>query len=277
MARNHVTVALSGDGGDELFGGYSRYLVDRRRSWVDLLPLRLRRATFGQLADRLSPDAYGVNFIRGLACARPERYLNSITTTLNPASGGIASSELFDAVSWDQIAEPFLQAFERAQGRDFSSRLMYVDLKTYLPDDVLTKVDRMSMAHSLEVRVPLLDHRVAEFAVSLPASYKIRRHRTKRILLEAMGHRLPEPIYRRPKQGFALPLAPWFKAGLRDWVNRVPGLSGELGHILNPMAVERLVQEHLVGRRDHGTALWKLIVLIEWERWIRSQVRPSGS
>ncbi len=275
LARTRVTVALSGDGGDELFAGYTRYAVDRQRRWAEWIPLPLRRHTFGALADRLGPGAYGVNLLRTLASDRQARYLSSISSPLDPHIGGLAAREYFASLRWEDVAGPFLDAFDRARSRDFTTRLMYVDLKTYLPDDILTKVDRMSMAHSLEVRPPFLDHRVVEFAMRLPVRYKLAWSRSKRVLLRALHGRLPAECWQRPKQGFALPLAPWFKAALRDRLHAVAHYHGRLGRLLNPAGVQRLAHEHLTGRRDHADVLWKLLVLEEWDRWSRADTGAS--
>src|SRR5438093_89984 len=267
LARSRVTVALSGDGADELFGGYTRYDVARQLRWVDLIPLDLRRHTLDALADRIGPGAYGANRLRTLACDRRVRYLHSLSSPLDPRRGGLLSEDYFASLDPEELAAPFLLAFERARHRDFTTQLMYVDLKTYLQDDILTKVDRMSMAHSLEVRPPFLDHRLVEFAMSLPARYKLQGSRSKRILVHAMRGRLPPETWHRPKHGFALPLAPWFKTALRDRLNAITQYDRSLGALLNPEAVRRLVHEHLSGRRDHADVLWKLLVLLEWERW----------
>jgi asparagine synthase (glutamine-hydrolysing) len=273
MARRHVTVALSGDGGDELFAGYTRYLVDRRRRWVDSLPLALRGPVFRTLTRALPAGTYGVNLLRTLAHDRTNRYLDHISALLDPRVGGIASAELFDGIRWVDVAQPFLEAFARVRHRDFSTQLMYVDLQTYLPDDILTKVDRMSMMHSLEVRPPFLDHPLVEFAVSLPSSFKIDGGRTKKVLREAAGDMLPAVIGNRGKQGFAMPLAPWFKVDLRCELERLARWEGPLSWSVDRDARRRLVTEHLRGRRDHSHILWRMLFLMGWEAWGHDPVK----
>ncbi len=277
MARRHVTVALSGDGGDELFAGYTRYLVDRRRRWVDSIPLALRGPVFRTLTRALPAGTYGMNLLRALAHDRTNRYLHDISAHLDPRSGGIASAELFDGIQWVDVVQPFLKAFERVRHRDFTTQLMYVDLQTYLPDDILTKVDRTSMMHSLEVRPPFLDHPLVEFAVSLPGSLKIDGGRTKKVLREAAGDMLPAVIGNRGKQGFAMPLAPWFKVDLRSELDRLARWEGPLSWSVDRDARRRMVTEHLRGRRDHSHILWRMLFLMAWEDWSRdlAKTRPA--
>ncbi len=270
MARTRVTVALSGDGGDELFAGYTRYQVERRRGWIDHIPAAFRRHTLGALARFLPPGAHGVNLLDALARDHRGRYLKNISTILDPARGGIASAELFREVHWEELAAPFLAEFYRVRHRDPVTQLAYVDLKTYLPDDILTKVDRMSMAHSLETRPPLLDHPLVEFAMSLPIGFKMQNGTTKRILRQAVGHLLPNAVLDRGKQGFGMPLLPWFKTDLRSLLDEIGDWQSSLSELLDRDGMRRIVREHSRGRRDHSTALWKIVTLMQWERALMS-------
>jgi asparagine synthase (glutamine-hydrolysing) len=166
--------------------------------------------------------------------------------------------------------------FARFTGLPWHAQLMHFDFETYLPEDILTKVDRMSMAHSIESRVPLLDNQVVEFAARVPASLKIRRGRRKHLLKEAAAGLLPPHILDRPKQGFAVPVSAWFRGGLRDLFCDV---------LLSPRArqrgyfetrfLERLVREHVAGRRDHSARLWALLMFELWHQQYLDS--PQGS
>src|SRR5437667_7392737 len=196
---------------------------------------------------RLSPEQAHVYWNGTFSCAEKSTLLQSTVST--------AFSSILGELREKTAADGDLASY------------LWFDQKYFLPDDILTKVDRMSMAHSLEVRPPFLDHRLVEFAMSLPARYKLQGSRSKRILVHVMRGRLPPETWHRPKHGFALPLAPWFKTALRDRLNAITQYDRSLGALLNPEAVRRLVHEHLSGRRDHADVLWKLLVLLEWERW----------
>jgi asparagine synthase (glutamine-hydrolysing) len=154
--------------------------------------------------------------------------------------------------------------FETAAGRDFLTQMTIVDLSTYLPGDILTKVDRASMAVSLEARVPLLDHHLVEFAVSLPASLKMRDGSGKWILRRAIEGLVPQDVLSRPKQGFTLPLRQWFRGPLRARIERLSDENTRIAEYVEPSAVGRLVQEHVSGRRDNYSWLWRLLVLENW-------------
>ena len=155
-------------------------------------------------------------------------------------------------------------SFADAGGHDFLTQMMLVDLHTYLPGDILTKVDRASMANSLEARVPLLDHKLVEFAMSLPSSLKVRDGTGKWILRQAITDLVPASVLDHPKQGFAVPLRGWFRKELR---HRVDGLMNErcaIYEFVDPRDVRHLALEHRVGRRDHSSALWRLLALELW-------------
>jgi asparagine synthase (glutamine-hydrolysing) len=154
--------------------------------------------------------------------------------------------------------------FNEAEDRDFLTQMTIVDLFTYLPGDILTKVDRASMAVSLEARVPLLDHHLVEFAVSLPASLKMREGSGKWILRRAIDGIVPPDVLTRPKRGFTLPLRDWFRGPLRSRVERLADERNLVVEFVEPGAVRRLVNEHMTGRKDHYTWLWRLLALEAW-------------
>ncbi|OLB91764.1 MAG: asparagine synthase (glutamine-hydrolyzing) [Actinobacteria bacterium 13_2_20CM_2_66_6] len=258
LARQQVTVSLSGDGGDELFGGYTRYLDALRRPTVPAWGRSLLR-TVGHALPHIAP---GRGRLLDRARSREAAYAGSVGLPLPPIDGGIAAARLVprDGEFDDVLAD----AFKAAGARDFVSQMMLVDVATYLPGDILTKVDRASMAVSLEARVPLLDHALVEFALGLPADWKIRDGTGKRIFRRAIRGLVPSEVLEHPKLGFAVPLGPWFRGPLRHRIDRLAIADGGLYDFLDRPAVRRLVREHLMRRRDHSTALWRALVLHLW-------------
>lgn len=259
LARRDVKVVLSGDGGDELFGGYTRYLEHL------LLGSALPRALSVPLragARRLPQSAPGRNRLLDMARSFRGRYMGRVADPLDAAEGGVARANLVsEAGAWDRLLD---DAFDATAGRDAASQLMLVDLLTYLPGDILTKVDRMTMAVSLEARVPVLDHELAEFAATLPSHLKIRSGTGKWILRRALAGLLPEFVFSKKKQGFGIPLKPWFRGPLSGRVRNLLREGNDLHEFVEPAAVQRVVTEHQSGRRDHSPMLWKLLVLQLW-------------
>jgi asparagine synthase (glutamine-hydrolysing) len=272
LARERVTVVLSGDGGDELFGGYDTYLAERAERIARKLPGPLRRFGLAALA-ALPPTAQKkglLNRLRRFAeGARMEPGLGHLRWML--FLDGAQRAELYDdgplaAADPEQTLEPFRRHAEASAAPDPITRAMYVDLKTYLVDDILVKVDRMSMAVSLEARVPLLDHRVVEYAASLELDAKLSGVRTKRLLRRAMAGLLPAATRARGKQGFSIPMKNWLRGELKPMLLDTLSESRvrRRGWFAYP-AVERLVREHLSGSADHAHRLWSLLLV---ERWL---------
>ena len=277
IARRHVTVVLSGDGGDELFGGYDRYLPHPRVEQFDRLPVPGRQALAGAVWPLLPHGVPGKNFLRHVARDDNGRYLDSISLFHDDEKAALYSTEVRAALGHASAQAALAKHFDRFAALSPHSRMMRFDFETYLPEDVLTKVDRMSMAHSIESRVPLLDNEVIEFAASLPASMKIRDGRRKHILKEAIRGLVPEHILTRKKQGFGVPLGVWFKGGLTDVFADVLGSprARQRGYF-QPAFIDRLVQEHLSGRRDHTLRLWQLLVFELWHRHYVDAPEPAG-
>ena len=270
LARRDVTVALSGDGGDELFGGYTRYFeINGARP----LP-RVARTMLRSVALRLPHVAYGRNRLLSLGRTMRGRYAGTVALPAREAEGGL----LREAIA--RRALPFENTldrwFEDSPARDFMTQLMMVDVQSYLPGDILTKVDRMSMAHSLEARVPLLDHRIAEFALSLPPSLKFRDGVGKWVLRRALGDRVPAGVFTRPKQGFDVPLRDWFRGPLAHRLAALADHSSGIYEFIEPRAVRRVVDEHRSGRRDHARTIWRVLMLDHWMRLLAAGafVRP---
>jgi asparagine synthase (glutamine-hydrolysing) len=267
-AREHVTVALSGDGGDELWAGYARHRVE-------LGEHRFRRVLgpasgiVGQAARAVPLRVKGARSLRHLA-APPARAL-----ALKHEYGMFDQSErrrLYSSGFRSSVghADPlaaFDAHYEACQSGDPLDRAMYVDVHTYLHDDVLTKVDRMSMAVSLESREPLLDHRLLEFAARVPAALKLRDGVSKYLLRRLLARRLPSPILARRKQGFAAPIGTWLRGPLQPMLQDLVGSRRSLERgVFEPVEVRRLLDEHHRGRADHEHRLWQLLMLELWFR-----------
>ncbi len=264
LARAHVTVALSGDGGDELFAGYNRYRWFARLAHLRPVPGWLRRAAGGALT-RLPPglvDRAG----RAAGLAGAGRRVHKLAAMLGATTPEAA---LEAAVTrWRGLGpEPEETARPAAEGLDPVGQMQLMDLAAYLPDDILTKVDRASMAHALEVRVPFLDHRVVRAAFELAPELKLRGGRTKWILRRMLEKRLPKSLIDRPKQGFEIPVEDWLRGRLRPWAEGLMAETdweGRLG--LDPAPLRAAWSAHLAGRADHGDRLWTVLMLAAWAR-----------
>ena len=277
LARKHVTVALSGDGGDEMFGGYRRYrmhlMEERMRAAV---PSGLRRPLFGTLG-RLYPKAdWAPRVLRakttfeGIARSSVEAYFHSVSILRSPMREQLFSDRLRAELAGYDAEEVFRRHAARADTDDPLALIQYLDIKTYLVGDINTKVDRASMAHSLEVREPLMDHTMVEWLATLPSSLKIQGQEGKVLLKKAMEPYLSNDILYRPKMGFAVPLARWFRGPLRQRVRDAilgPRLA-QTGWFQRPY-LEHLVEAHQSGARDYSAPLWTLLM---FEAFLRQVV-----
>jgi len=267
IARQHVTVVLSGDGGDELFGGYDRYIPHHRVAAFDRLSPVSLRPVAGTVARWLPHGARGKNFLRHIGRDERGRYLDAIRFFADDEKTALLSSDVLAEMGVQSAESRLAQHFDGAEDLPWASQMMRFDAVTYLPEDVLTKVDRMSMAHSIESRVPLLDNEVISFASSLPAALKIRNGRRKHILKEVAVTLLPRDLLDRPKQGFGVPLGVWFQGKLRDiFSDTLLSDRARSRGYFQPRFVERLMHEHLSGTRDHSLRLWQLVVFERWHR-----------
>ena len=274
MARRHVTVVLSGDGGDELFGGYDRYLPHPRVAAFDRFSPRVLRRLAAFAADRLPHGARGKNFLRHVGRNEQGRYLDAIRFFGADEKPALLTPELRRAIDGPDAETRMARHFARLAPLPWPSQMMRFDAETYLPEDILTKVDRMSMAHSIESRVPLLDNDVIAFAASLPAAMKIKNGRRKHVLKEVAATLLPRDIIDRKKQGFGVPLGAWFRGHLRElFADTLLSPTAMQRGYFQPAFVNRIVTEHLKGTRDHTLRLWQLLV---FERWNREYVDRRG-
>ncbi len=254
MARQEVTVALSGDGGDEMFAGYDRYALAMQRRRYDGIPQWAGNFYRQKVHQTLPAGFYGRNFAWNASLNLRDRYLDSVTyLPARDRDRSIFSQDFLAAA--DRLPDPlqqFRNYYDQAPADpDEMSRLLYLDTKTYLPGDILTKVDRMSMAASLEVRVPMLDQEFVEWAAALPVEWKFRKS-TRKYLLKRLAERLgiPSKLLNRPKQGFQLPLEEWFRGELKQKFLSILTESRTLQRgYYRPEAVRTLVDEHVRGRR----------------------------
>lgn len=268
LAREYVTVVLSGDGGDELFGGYTRYQVDRKRSKLSRLPRVVRERMMRPVSANLPHGAWGRNYLRNVSLDPLDRYIDSISifTELNKLA--LYSDDLKRRVAEGPIGTTMFRSYAASvETGDALDPLLYLDSKTYLPGDILTKVDRMSMAASLEARVPLLDHKLIEFVTRIPASLKMKGLETKYLFKRAMRGLVPDEILERPKQGFGVPMQEWINRQLRGRIHDTltEQRTRERG-LFDADYVNVLLGEHERGRRDHAPALWSLLMLELWYR-----------
>ena len=276
LAREHVTVALTGEGGDELFGGYRRYPAAR---WLR----RLRAATGGLIAPALAPAAALPRFrrIKKLMQASAvkddvARYATFLTTFTKDGLRELLDARLQAAVESYDALEGYRRYFNDARAADEMNQYMHVDIKTWLPDTYLEKVDKTSMAVSLEARVPLLDYRLVELAMTIPSSYKIRGGVTKKVLRDAVRDLLPDRTMTKPKHGFAVPTDPWFRGELREFAHGVltDRTTRQRGYF-NPAEVERLWSDHQSGREVRDAHLWLLLNFELWAREYLDQRRAA--
>lgn len=268
LAREHVKVVLSGDGGDELFAGYTRYGIDGRRSGFARLPRLVREGLMQPLSHRLPHSTLGRNYLYNIALDPMHRYLDSISF-FGSLSKSYLYTDGFRAQLKGQIsaASLFQNLWVRVAGREPLDKLLYLDSKMYLPGDILTKVDRMSMAVSLEARVPLLDHKLIEFVTRIPASMKMKGSETKHIFKRAVRGLVPDEILDRSKQGFGLPIQKWINHELRSYIRDVlmDQRTRERGYFKQDY-VTLLFEEHDRKRRDHTGELWTLFMFELWHR-----------
>ncbi|MFM1918958.1 MAG: hypothetical protein RLZZ303_592 [Candidatus Hydrogenedentota bacterium] len=259
LARERVTVALSGDGGDELFAGYTwlRHTLLSREAARIPAPLRNAMRTLLGAAPGSARAGQARRFLADAGLPLREAFRRRLTLFDAPARQRL----LGRALDWD----PFGEAWDAARTVDERDRMLAVDTALYLPDDVLAKVDRMSMAHALEVRVPLLDHRIVEFAASLPFALKLSGGESKRVAKEAFRNVLPPPVLRQRKRGFAIPIDAWFRGGLgQRYRERILESEAPLKHLADIELARALFQEHQSGQASHGHRLWSLLVLNEF-------------
>jgi asparagine synthase (glutamine-hydrolysing) len=288
MTRRHVTVALSGDGGDELFAGYNRYkLATQFWRGLSLMPRPVRQGIAASIT-AVSPERWSRLLSPLPARLRPSQIgdkLHKLASVLRLEDPGALYRRL--VTHWEPetlmpgVPEPHGVLWDpsvAAEFPDLLSRMQFLDLVTYLPDDILTKVDRASMAVALEARVPLIDHRVVEFAWRLPRDTKIRNGQSKWLLRQVLYRHVPRELVERPKMGFGIPLGEWLRGPLRDWAEHLLDEQRlrEAG-LLDAARVRQAWAEHLSGHRNWQYLLWDVLMLEAWrERWMASEAAPEA-
>jgi asparagine synthase (glutamine-hydrolysing) len=276
MARRKVTVALSGDGGDETFAGYvRRYGMTRLEDgFRRRLPGWFRAGVLGPAArfypraDTLPRPLRLKRFLGNLSRSFEEAYVRDMSFCFSADQKRLLYADgVRTAMGHFDASEVLGRHIATYHGDDPVTRAQYVDIKTYLPEDILVKVDRMSMAHSLEVRAPILDHKLMEFAARLPSSWKLRGSESKYVFKKMNEDRLPADVLYRKKQGFSIPLASWLRGDLREYARETlfsPGAA--LADYFEGRTVRRLWEGHQSGREDNATPLWSLLMFGLWRR-----------
>jgi asparagine synthase (glutamine-hydrolysing) len=277
IARQHVTVALGGDGGDENFAGYRRYFFDAMENRLRAqLPASIRSGIFGPLGRWYPGLAWAPRVFRAKAtfqslARKPlEGYFNSISVFRPDEKFNLFLEGFRNQLKDYDSIEVLRHHYNRANTEDLLSRIQYVDIKTYLPDDILTKVDRASMAVSLEVRAPLLDHRLMEMLARIPSSLKLRGREGKYIFKKAMEPTLSRDILYRRKQGFAVPLAHWFRNELKEMARAA--IFDAPDGILDLQYLKKIWTEHQRGTFDRSAYLWAVLMFRKWQLGFASGV-----
>ena len=271
MTREHVTVALTGDAGDECFAGYPRYRAVKLGGWLDRVPGGLRRLA-GRLAGMLPASSEpktllrrAQKFARFLNCPPRERYLQWIAIFDHAAKLSLYSDDLREKLGGIDSLGVLDRHYDSFAGSDFVNATTFVDMQTYLPDDLLVKVDIATMCHSLEARSPFLDHKVVELAGRIPARLKLRGLGGKYILKRAFADLLPREIIRRPKMGFGVPIARWLRGELAPFAREVLLDKQAVDrNLFKRSAVQGMLDEHASGRADHACKLWSLLWFELW-------------
>lgn len=274
LARSQVTVAIAGDGGDEVFAGYEKYTTDATENRLrNKFPLVIRKKLFPLLANLLALS-------NATVCRKGKTLLTSLSH--DPAMGFYMTNSQIEDRQWQKLVKREVQtqlgdyhpsqitidAYNNADGPDHLAKILYTDMKTYLPGGILVKVDRMSMANSLEVRAPLLDRDVVEFAATLPSDMKFKNGEKKHILKEAFKPMLPEGILYRKKMGFSVPLASWFRNEIKDIAQRYLIEQAEgLKRIFKHDEIKKIWNEHQSNQADHGAVLWSMLMYEMW--WVK--------
>jgi asparagine synthase (glutamine-hydrolysing) len=277
LAREHVTMVHSGDGGDELFAGYPTYTAHYLHKLYSFLPAILRQRVLPDLAQRIPPswgkvglDEQARRFAYGGRYDSDSAHALWRVVFTQEAKAELLSAAVPQAAQQAHITTLYQAAFQRTQARHPINRMGYVDTRLYLPNDMLVKVDRMTMAHGLEGRTPFLDYRLVEFAARVPPQLKLKGLRQKKYLVKAaMRDKLPPQITQRRKAGFNVPNAHWLRGELRDLAHEALFSGGGFGALVQRPVLERLLREHAQGQADHSHQLWGLLSLALW--WRRFQ------
>jgi asparagine synthase (glutamine-hydrolysing) len=281
QAARYVKVCLSGDGGDELFFGYDRFRASKASHLLDLVPLPFRRQIYQGIIDLIPDDeqkkgARNVvkRFLQGAVLPRDGEHIRWQYFLEPGQANALFRPELQESVNTDPFA--LVKRWSAQAPTDRYAREQFVELNTVLPDSVLMKVDKMSMAHGLEVRPPFLDHRVVEYCYSLPANLKLRRFTTKWLLKHTMMDRLPPGIAMRKKQGFSIPMKNWIRGELMDFTRDEVFSSPLIADYFNTRTLDKYWSEHQLRQHNHSHLFWALLNLSLWNRLLLTGPRPGS-
>jgi len=265
LARQHVTVALSGDGGDELFGGYSRYVDDRRDAIFSKLPLSFRCNVLGMIGKRMPENTRFKKYLQYIAKSDEHRYFQRVGLFDGQWRRGLYNHDFRVQLNGGDSQAWALDYVNRLSGASHVERFLYLDLKTYLPFDILTKVDVASMMNSLEVRVPLLDHEFVEFTATIPVEMKIVGRQQKHIFKNALAAIIPSHVFEKRKQGFATPLKHWFRTELREFTqDTFASVAFKQRGLISTEFISDIFSRHLQRRDDYSELIWSVLVFEMW-------------
>ncbi len=271
LARQNVTVSLSGDGGDENFAGYTRYVFDQRENtFRRLLPQALQSPVFSFLRGLYPRNTTGSNIFRGkafvenLARDPVNAYLYNVSVFHDEAKPELMNTDVQKQIKGYQTLDYFRGLYQQAKAEDHLSRIQYLDIKSYMCEDILTKVDRASMAVSLEVRCPLLDHKFMEYAARIPFYKKLVSGKGKHIFKKALERHLPADILYRKKMGFAVPVAEWFRKDIKDYSKKLILNGSATERFFNRSTVEKIWNQHQQGHVNASTRLWTIMMFNLW-------------
>ena len=272
MARSKVTVCLSGDGGDELFAGYDRYSACKVAQEYARIP-KVLRDPVKSCVNLLPPSTANKNIIRmsqrfanAVDLPPEERYLDWITIYNEEKKNKLIRSEVVGKAFAKDSAD-YIKTHYKNPAKDFTSKTMHVDIKTYLPEDLLVKVDRASMAHSLEVRVPFLDHNLVEYSQTIPSALKFPGLKLKHILKKSLKKKLPKKIINRRKHGFGVPVGSWLKNELKEIASEtLTGKDSQSIKYFRKSEIEKMLAKHSCGKQDHTYRIWSLLFFELWHR-----------
>src|SRR5262245_49397 len=277
FAREYVTVVLSGDGGDEVFAGYKRYLEEPRDTLFLILPALLRKHLIGNLAQVLPDGARGKRYFSYIAEGDVARYRSKVGVFSDWDLRPLLKPDFIRQLSSNGEPDALDHAYLGCSSGSALSAMQYADIKTYLLDDILVKVDRMSMLNSLEVRSPFLDYRLIEYAARIPAALRLKNGQGKYILRKAFRGFLPDSTFEKPKQGFGVPFEFWFRGSLSAFAQEhLSSSEFEDLDMFDTKTLARLLKDHASGRRDNSPLIWNLLNLVYWQRAFdnRSQLTP---
>lgn len=261
LAAEDVKVVLSGEGADEVFGGYEIYREPAAVAPMQVLPGPLK-SWLHSASGRVPAGIRGKNYLRRATTPLERRYFGNALIFTEPEKRELLNPELYSG-GWEPPCSVTAPYFAKSKAHDGATRMQHLDFHTWLPGDILAKADRMTMAHSLELRVPYLDHPLVEFAATIPPRHKIARGMTKYVLRQAAANYLPEAVYRRPKLGFPVPIAGWIREHYRPYLEELFQSNAARAYF-NPALLQQMLDRHCREKADYGRKLWTVAIFLLW-------------